>query len=59
MLMSSKNFHQNEELTKLMKFESEKEGKSVLEKLHGEGSQYKHNSLSNEQVKELNLSDDL
>lgn len=38
MLLSSQNFHNNEELTKMMKIEQSADGKSIIDKMHEVGA---------------------
>jgi hypothetical protein len=59
MLLSSQNFHQNEELTKLMKIDSKQEGKNVIDKMHELSTQFKNNVITDQEISKLNLSTDL
>lgn len=59
MLLSSQNFHQNEELTKLMKIDSKQEGKSVIDKMHELSTQFKNKNITDQEISQLNLSTDL
>jgi len=59
MLLSSQNFHQNEDLTKLMKIDSKNDGKSVIDKMHELSDKYKNKAIKAEEISELNLSQDL
>lgn len=59
MLLSSKNFHNNEELTKMMKIEQSGDGKSIIDKMHEVGASQRNKSLDGGQIVELNLSADL
>lgn len=59
MLLSSQNFHQNEELTKLMKIDSKQEGKSIIDKMHELSTQFKNKNITDQEISQLNLSTDL
>jgi len=59
MLLSSQNFHQNEELTKLMKIDKQNDGKNVIDKMHELSDKYKNKTITDDLLSELHLSTDL
>lgn len=59
MLLSSQNFHQNEELTKLMKIDKQNDGKNVIDKMHELSDKYKNKIITVDLLSKLHLSTDL